>query len=194
MISAGDEIGRTQQGNNNAYCQDNELSWLDWAATDSVMLRFVQRVVALRREQPVLRRKRFFSGEAIRRSGRKDIMWLLPNGKEFTDADWDNDGERSIGMILNGDAIPDRDPRGHRISGDSLMILLHSGDVPITWTMPSGWRGGWALVVDTDDPEGHRGSTTHHEGDEVPLEAHSLIVLRHALDAAAAHASGASRT
>jgi isoamylase len=194
MICAGDEIGRTQRGNNNAYCQDNQLSWLDWSSVDSVMLRFVQRVVALRREQPVLRRKRFFSGEATRRSGRKDIIWLLPNGEEFTDSDWDNDGERSVGMILNGDEIPDRDPRGHRISGDSLMVLLHSGDVPITWTMPSGWKGGWRLVLDSDDPEGHRGSSTHHEGDEVPLQAHSLLVLSHALDAAAEHASGASRT
>src|SRR6202043_2439690 len=118
MICGGDEIGRTQHGNNNAYCQDNELSWLDWTRIDEVMLRFVQRVVAFRREQPVLRRKRFFSGEATRRSGRKDIIWLLPNGEEFADTDWDNDGERSIGMILNGEEIPDRDARGHRIVGD----------------------------------------------------------------------------
>jgi isoamylase len=194
MICGGDEIGRTQHGNNNAYCQDNELSWLDWTAVDEVMLRFVQRVVAFRREQPVLRRKRFFSGEATRRSGSKDIIWLLPNGEEFTDADWDNDGERSIGMILNGEEIPDRDPRGHRIIGDSLMILLHSGDVPITWTMPSGWRGGWTMVMDTDDPEGHRGSTAHHAGDQVPMQSRSLIVLNHPVDAAEAHVAGSART
>jgi len=146
-----------------AYCQDNELSWLDWTGADEVMLRFVQRVVAFRREQPVLRRKRFFSGEATRRSGRKDIIWLLPNGREFTDADWDNDSERSIGMILNGEEIPDRDPRGHRIVGDSLMILLHSGDGAdhVDDAVQDGAGDGrWS--IDTDDPEGHRGrpSTT----------------------------------
>jgi glycogen operon protein len=154
----------------------------------------VQRVVAFRREQPVLRRKRFFSGEATRRSGRKDIIWLLPNGEEFADTDWDNDGERSIGMILNGEEIPDRDARGHRIVGDSLMILLHSGDVPITWTMPSGWTGGWTLVIDTDDPEGHRGSTVHHAGDEIPLQPRSLIVLSRPISAARDHAAGSRRT
>jgi hypothetical protein len=74
------------------------------------------------------------------------------------------------------------------------MVLLHSGDVPITWTMPAGWKGGWALVLDTDDPEGHRGSTTHHEGDEVPMQAHSLVVLSHPVDAAREHAAGSSRT
>ena len=147
-----------------------------------VMLRFVRRVVAFRQEQPVLRRKRFFSGEATRRSGRKDIVWLLPNGEEFTDADWENDGERSIGMILNGEEIPDRDPRGKRIVGDTLMVLLHSGDVPITWTMPRGWKAGGTLVIDTNDPEGHRASSVHREGDEIPLEARSLIVLSHPRD------------
>jgi isoamylase len=142
----------------------------------------------------VLRRKRFFSGEATRRSGRKDIIWLLPDGREFTDADWENDGERSIGMILNGEEIPDRDQRGHRIVGDSLMVLLHSGDVPITWTMPSGWKGGWTLVIDSDDPEGHRGSTLYHEGDEVPLKPRSLVVLGRSVNAPQDHATASSRS
>ena len=183
MICGGDEIGRTQHGNNNAYCQDNELSWLDWSAIDTVMLEFVQRIIALRREHPVLRRKRFFSGEATRRSGRKDIIWLLPNGEEFTDADWENGAERSIGMILNGDEIPDRDARGERIVGDSLMVLLHSGDVPIAWTVPGSWEGGWTLVLDTDDPHGHRASAAYRPGDEIPIAAHSLVALAAPIEA-----------
>jgi isoamylase len=179
MICGGDEIGRTQHGNNNAYCQDNELSWLDWTDVDQGMLDFAKRVVALRREQPVLRRKRFFSGEATRRSGSKDLVWLLPNGSEFTDEDWENSGERSIGVILNGNEIPDRDQRGERVTGDSLMLLLHSGDVPLTWTMPAGWEDGWISVIDTADPLGVGADGVFGAGDEVPLQAHSMLVLRH---------------
>ncbi len=179
MICGGDEIGRTQRGNNNAYCQDNEISWLDWSAVDASMLAFVQRIIALRREQPVLRRKRFFSGEATRQSGRKDLIWVLPNGSEFTDEDWENGAERSLGMILNGNEIPDRDARGERVTGDSLMLLLHSGDIPLTWTMPPGWDDGWTVVLDTGDTTGVADGAVFRAGEDVALKPFSMIVLRH---------------
>jgi isoamylase len=155
------------------------LSWLDWTAADTSMLAFVQRVIALRREQPVLRRKRFFSGEATRQSGRKDLAWLLPNGSELSDAAWENAGERSLGMILNGNEIPDRDARGEGVVGDSLMLLLHSGDVPITWTMPAGWDEGWTPVLDTSHELGDGAPGVFRAGQEIAMEAHSMIVLRH---------------
>ena len=112
MLLGGDEIGRTQHGNNNAYCQDSELSWFDWEHIDEQMLGFVARMVALRRSDPVLRRRNFFSGQAVHGSGRKDIAWFLPSGREVGDHEWFDDGQRSLGMILNGDEIPDRDHAG----------------------------------------------------------------------------------
>ena len=143
------------------------------------MLAFVQRVIALRREQPVLRRKRFFSGEATRQSGRKDLIWVLPDGSEFTDEDWENGAERSIGMILNGNEIPDRDARGERVTGDLLMLLLHSGDIPLTWTMPAGWDAGWTVVLDTGDVLGEGDAAVFRAGEEVALKPYSMVVLRH---------------
>ncbi len=178
MILGGDEIGRTQEGNNNAYCQDNEISWLDWAHVDEGMLQFVQRVIEFRRSEPVLRRKRFFSGQAIYGSGRKDIFWFLPNGREFNDSHWFNESERSLGMILNGDEIPDRDLRGQRIVGDSIMVLLHTGSIDITWVVPPGWGDEWSLVIDTADPEVAPGSSTYRPRERIPVRAHSLVVLR----------------
>src|SRR6202035_2723965 len=141
LLLGGDELGRTQHGNNNAYCQDNEVSWIDWEHIDEPMLGFVARMVALRRSDPVLRRRNFFSGQAVHGSGRKDIAWFLPSGREVGDHEWFDDGQRSLGMILNGDEIPDRDQRGRRIRGGTLMVLLHAGGEQVGWVIPSGWRG-----------------------------------------------------
>ena len=180
MLLGGDEIGRTQQGNNNGYCQDSELSWFDWTRVDKDMLAFVQRVIDLRRAQPVLRRRRFFSGQEIYGSGRKDILWFLPNGREFTDPQWFNEAQRSLGMILNGEEIPDRDARGQRIIGDSVMVLLHTGDADIKWTVPAGWGEPWEFVVDTANPNIPEGTVAYRPNDRVPVSAHSLVVLRRA--------------
>jgi isoamylase len=104
---------------------------------------------------------------------------MLPSGGEFGEEHWQNDGERSFGVILNGEEIPDRDARGQRIVGDSLMLLLHFGDVPITWTVPAGWEAGWNVVLDTDDPEGERDAAPHRPGEQISVPAHSLTVLVH---------------
>ncbi|MFN2581433.1 MAG: glycogen debranching protein GlgX [Candidatus Dormibacteria bacterium] len=175
MLLSGDEIGRTQGGNNNAYCQDNEISWLDWEHADDSMLEFVRRIIELRRTQPVLRRRRFFSGQSIYGSGRKDIAWFLPNGKEVADEEWFDTGERSLGMVLNGDEIPDRDSRGQRIGGDTLMVLLHAGDDGIAWSLPSGWGETWEKLVDTGDGGA---PVSVDAGQDVSVHARSLVVLR----------------
>ncbi|MBV8526749.1 MAG: glycogen debranching protein GlgX [Candidatus Dormibacteraeota bacterium] len=180
MILSGDEIGRTQKGNNNGYCQDNEISWLDWGAADEEMLTFVQRVIALRRDEPVLRRRHFFSGQAIYGSGRKDIAWLLPSGEEMTDQHWFDPSQRSLGMILNGDEIPDRDPRGMRIRGDTLMVLLHSGAADIQWLIPKGWGDTWSVVVDTGDGGAPTEPASIRSGDQIKVRSRSLVVLRQA--------------
>jgi len=177
MLLGGDEIGRTQHGNNNAYCQDNELSWIDWRHIDTTMLAFVQRIVALRRSDPVLRRRHFFSGQAVHGSGRKDIGWFLPSGREVSDAEWFDDRQRSLGMILNGDEIPDRDPRGRRIRGGTLMVLLHAGDDPVEWVVPSGWGELWSVFADTADMTAMPSTRHHHPGEAINMTARSLVVL-----------------
>jgi glycogen operon protein len=177
MLLGGDEMGRTQHGNNNAYCQDNEVSWIDWDHVDESMLAFVQRIVALRRSDPVLRRRHFFSGQAVHGSGRKDIAWFLPSGREVSDAEWFDDRQRSLGMILNGDEIPDRDPRGRRIRGGTLMVLLHAGDDPVDWVIPSGWGELWSVFVDTAEVNAEPSTRHHHPGEALTVTARSLIAL-----------------
>ena len=177
MLLGGDEIGRTQHGNNNAYCQDNELSWIDWEHLDEPMLAFVARIVALRRSDPVLRRRNFFSGQAVHGSGRKDIAWFLPSGREVGDQEWFDEGQRSLGMILNGDEIPDRDPRGRRIRGGTLMVLLHAGKDKVGWIIPSGWGELWSVYADTSERDVTPSTRHHHPGEEITVAGRSLVAL-----------------
>src|SRR5213078_4487636 len=125
MISHGDELGRTQRGNNNAYCQDNELSWIDWNldADRRTLLEFVCKLVRFRRAQPALRRRKYFHGRSIR--GAKDVAWLAPDGREMDDAAWQSRFMRTLGMQLSGSAIEEVNERGEPITGDTLLVLLN---------------------------------------------------------------------
>src|SRR5271165_11160 len=147
MLLAGDELGRTQRGNNNAYCQDNELSWVDWEAAGkhADLLEFTSDLIALRREHPVFRRRRFFSGQLV---GQRDISWLTPAGNEMTDADWQASYTRSLAVLLNGEAITEPGPRGEAITDQSFLLLFNAHDEPVTFTLP-GAAASWAVVVDT---------------------------------------------
>jgi isoamylase len=170
MVLGGDETGRTQHGNNNAYCQDNEISWLDWEHQDEALLEFTRRMIALRREHPVLRRRRWFQGVPIR--GSVDIGWCRPDGADMSDEDWGS-GISSVGVFLNGEAIADRDRRGRRVSDDSLLLLFNGHYEQIEWTLPKQWGDSWDLVVDTAAPE-RLGSVGEHQ---VPVAARSVVVL-----------------
>ena len=147
MLLAGDELGRTQQGNNNAYCQDNELSWVDWEAVGkhADLLEFTSDLIALRREHPVFRRRRFFSGEL---GGQRDISWLTPAGAEMTNADWQASHTRSLAVLLNGEAITEPGPHGEPITDQSFLLLFNAHDLPVTFTLPNT-ASGWQVVVDT---------------------------------------------
>ncbi len=149
MLLAGDELGRSQQGNNNAYCQDNEISYVDWEAAGkhADLLEFTCELIALRREHPVFRRRRFFSGEL---GGRRDISWLTPAGTEMTEADWRASYARSLAVLLNGEAITEPGPRGETITDQSFLLLFNANDQPVTFTLPgTEVAAGWDLVVDT---------------------------------------------
>ncbi|GAA4421982.1 glycogen debranching protein GlgX [Actinokineospora soli] len=183
MLLHGDEIGRTQDGNNNAYCQDNELSWVDWslAEANADLLEFTSRVIALRHAHPVFRRRRFFAGRPIRRGDElRDIAWFTPSGREMTDEDWESGFGRCIVTFLNGEGIPDMDQRGERVTDDSFLLCFNAHHEDIESTIPDGEYGAeWEVVVDTAT-----GEVSPAEPDRVAgggtltLPPRSLIVLR----------------
>jgi glycogen operon protein len=177
MLSHGDEIGRTQRGNNNAYCQDNELSWVDWSldAERELLLDFARRVFAIRRANPVLRRRTFFRGEVISHAGVKDLTWLRPDGQEMTQPEWDDAGNHTLGMLVHGHATDETDDRGRPILGDTMLLLVNAGPDATRFTLPAvdGVRGEWTILVDTTTDEPPEVET---EGVELPP--YSLMLLR----------------
>jgi glycogen operon protein len=152
MLLAGDEFGRTQGGNNNAYCQDNEISWLDWASRDTALAEFTARLVRLRAGHPVFRRRRFFRGQDIRgwRHQLGDIAWFTPAGEEMTDDDWDAGFAKGVTVFLNGDAISEPDPRGERVRDDSFLLLFNASEHDMDFVIPPPPYGErWVTEFDT---------------------------------------------
>jgi isoamylase len=182
MICHGDELGRTQQGNNNAYCQDNELTWINWRRIDVGLLAFTRELSALRHRHPAFRRRRFFDGLPVaRRRGRRglpDIAWLRPDGSEMTEADWGSGFGHAIAMYLNGNGIGDRDARGERVVDDSFFLCFSSYDEPLTFTLPPAEYGNaWRLVVDTMRPE-FDDDHSLRAGEHIEVGPRALVVLQ----------------
>ncbi len=182
MLSHGDELGRTQGGNNNAYCQDNEVSWIDWELTDEqqALTDFTRYVIGLRAAHPVLRRRRFFRGETAMhpRQPLSDLVWLLPDAREMTDRDWQRADAHSVGVFLNGDAIAERDPYGRRLVDDSFLLLLNGYWEPVDFRLPDESYGEhWTTLIDTADPEGVPDERERKAGTRLRVEARSLVVL-----------------
>ena len=175
MLLGGDEIGRTQRGNNNAYCQDNEISWYDWDRVDEDLLEFTRLLIGLRRDHPVLRRRRWFQGHSIR--GSVDLGGFRPDGAEMGDDDWEA-SPPSVGVFLNGTAITDRDRRGRRVTDDSFLLLFNTDPEPIEWTLPKQWGQWWELVTDTADP-GRSADDVLESSATMPVSGRSVVVLRH---------------
>ena len=183
MLLAGDELGRTQLGNNNAYCQDNEISWVDWELDEerAALLDFISAIVALRREHPVFRRRTFFQGQAVHGSV-KDIGWFTPDGTEMDEAEWQAPDVSTLGVFLNGEEIPDQDPRGGRIVDDSFMLLLNGGGEPALFKLPGEpWAKEYELLADTAlafvRPPG-ADAPSYMAGEELSMASRSLAVLR----------------
>jgi glycogen operon protein len=148
MLVMGDELGRTQRGNNNAYCQDNELSWVNWDEVDAELLEVTRWLIALRRDHHVFRRRRWFQGRPIR--GTVDIGWFKPSGKVMTDKDWEAGHERSLGVFLNGKGIPGHDERGLPLLDDSFLLLFNGHSRMVRWSLPKQYGGPWRLLFDTE--------------------------------------------
>jgi len=152
MLVAGDAIGRTQRGNNNAYCQDNEISWVDWDLSfeDLRLLAFVQRIIALRKAHPVFRRRSFFQGHSIKGTGTKDILWLTPNGEELSDEEWQHSFARCLGLFLSGEGLDERDQQGRPVTDSSFLLLLNAHNDAIPFRLPAiGKDTEWQLLIDT---------------------------------------------
>ncbi|MGV0732777.1 glycogen debranching protein GlgX [Mycolicibacter sinensis] len=180
MIAHGDELGRTQHGNNNVYCQDSELSWMDWSLVDknADLLAFTRALTALRTAHPVFRRRRFFEGRPIRGGEQvRDIAWLTPAGHEMTQQDWDSEFGRCVMVFLNGEALPEPDARGRRIVDDSFLLCFNAGETPVDFVTPDGgYAQGWRTVIDTADAAG-RSELSVEAGHAVTVAARSLIIL-----------------
>ncbi len=183
MISHGDELGRTQGGNNNGYCQDNEITWIDWANADAALLEFTATVSALRAAHPVFRRRRFFNGRPVRRRGSEglpDISWFRPDGSEMNDEDWDSGFGKSVAVYLNGQGIPDLDTRGQRVVDDSFVMCFNAHHEPIEFTLPPAeFAKAWDIVVDTAAGPGETvESATVKASGPVRVDSRAMVVLK----------------
>jgi isoamylase len=182
MLLGGDELGRTQDGNNNAYCQDNEMSWFDWEPDDErqALWAFTRRLIALRRAHPVFRSTAFLEGRDVMGSGLPDVWWFRPDGRRMTRRDWGRPDARALGVFLNGEEIRRTTPQGERIVDDSFLVLLHAHHEPVRFTLPPRRFGlRWQVVLSTAHPELEEGPVLGaREG--IELESRSLVLLRRA--------------
>jgi isoamylase len=178
MLLGGDELGRTQQGNNNAYCQDDELSWFDWDTANVELYEFTRRLIRLRRDHPVFRRRRWFQGRPIHGSGERDLVWFKPDGEEMSEEDWANGFAKSLALFLNGDGIAHAGARGERVRDDSFYLICNAHWEPIEFTLPGApLAERWQTVLDTERPFPEEGAILDG-GTPCRAIGRSLVLLR----------------
>ncbi len=178
MLLGGDEIGRTQQGNNNAYCQDNELSWYDWEDLDESLFDFTRRLIKLRKRHPVFRRRGWFQGRPIHGSEVDDIAWFTPDGDEMAEEHWEQGHAKSLGIYLNGSAIPNPNPRAEPVTDDDFYVMINAHDEALAFRLPGEeWGRSWVRVLDTSTVR-RGGVQALAPGESLEVEARALVVLR----------------
>ena len=180
MFLAGDEVGRTQNGNNNAYCQDNEISWINWdqLGTERELVSLVRKVIALRQHHPVFRRRNFFQGRAIKGAGIKDILWLRPDGREMDDQEWNQEHARTLGLFLSGSAVDEIDERGQLITDENFVLLMNAHHEEVPFSLPSVASGMiWITLIDSSCESARSPSTAHDAMTTYPLQPRSMVVL-----------------
>jgi isoamylase len=180
MLLAGDEIGRTQHGNNNAYCQDNEISWIHWDEIDSQLLEFTQKLIHMRLNHPVFRRRNWFHGRPIHGDEASDIGWFTPDGVEMSEEHWGEGFAKSIGIFLNGNGLLMRDEQGLRVTDNSYYLLFNANDEEMTFTLPDDcWGVKWSKVLDTNQPNFIDDGEKIGAEEPVTAAGHSVVVLCH---------------
>lgn len=181
MLVAGDEMGRTQHGNNNAYCQDNAISWLSWELKkqDQDLLAFTQRIISLRNQHPLFRRRYFFNGRAIRGGEIKDVIWLNPDASEMSDVDWSQPFSRCLGVHFVGDSLFETDGRGRCLIDDNLLLLINAHHEDIAFTLPKfDGHSSWEVLLDTVDNTGTPESFHYAVGQSYPVHGRALVLLK----------------
>jgi glycogen operon protein len=182
MIAHGDEMGRTQHGNNNVYCQDNELAWMDWSLAEKSadLLAFTRRVTQLRKDHPVFRRRRFFEGRPVRHGDEiGDIAWFTPAGQAMSQDDWDSGFDKCIMVFLNGDGIREPDARGERVVDDSFLLCFNAHEDAVEFAVPGADYGQeWTVELDTAEPTEPEAPREVQAGNEMPVAGRSLLVMR----------------
>jgi glycogen operon protein len=182
MLLSGDEIGRSQQGNNNAYCQDNERTWLNWDLTESneALLDFVRQLIYFRRQHPAFRRRKWFQGRSIRGSEIGDLSWYNPDGGEMTEDQWNAGFAKAVGIFLNGDAIATAGKWGERVMDDSFLLFFNAHYEMLEFTIPPSLQeSSWFTIIDTTQPYFlEDGKIYQDDNVVVPVEARSLVVLQ----------------
>ena len=178
MMLIGDELGRTQKGNNNAYCQDNEISWINWETLDKELLAFTQKLIEFRKNHPVFRRKRWFEGRPLHGSELRDIEWFTLEGKPMTSEDWEKGYVKALGIFLNGKTIPNANPHGEPLVDDSFYIIFNVEANPLEFTLPSReWGEKWIKELDT--AEGWiEDKSVYKPQDKLKVEGRSVVVLK----------------
>jgi isoamylase len=183
MLVAGDEISRTQQGNNNAYCQDNEISWVNWEDMDSELLNFARNLIKLRRSHPVFCRRRWFQGQPIKGAGVEDIAWFLPDGSEMTEEHWNNDFAKSMAVFLYGKGIHTTGYEGEQITDDSFYVIFNAHFEPLNYTLPPAKYGKrWTKILDTSVNCIGDSDNTFSDQETITIEGRSVVLLHHALN------------
>jgi glycogen operon protein len=179
MLLGGDEIGRTQRGNNNAYCQDNEISWYDWNSADTTLLEFTRRLIHFRKQHPVFKRRGWFQGRPIYGAKVTDIGWFTPEGIEMAEEQWGEGFAKALGVFLNGEGIDSLDARGERVVDDSFYLLFNAHYEPITFVLLEGkWGERWTVMLDTTQLLPAEEERLYKAGDKLSVESRSLQVLR----------------
>jgi isoamylase len=175
MLLGGDEFGRSQGGNNNAWCQDSEISWFDWDNVDEPLQAFTRRVIKLRQSEPVFRRRDFLVGDEVVGSGLPDVVWFGCDGEKMQDGDWEREDAHALGVFLNGEEIPTQDRDGNPIEGASFLMLFNAHHEPLTFTIPTGLGASWSSEI-SSDPAADDASPG--AGDELQIASRSLLILR----------------
>lgn len=180
MLLAGDEAGRTQQGNNNAYCQDNELSWLHWDKIDRSLMQFTAQLIAFRRAHPTFCRRKWFTGQPIKGIGVEDIAWFLPDGGEMPNESWEHDFARSLGVFLNGQGIRSKGEKGEKIIDDSFYLIFNAHHDTLAFTLPKDEKYGaaWVKVIDTTHDEVGSWDERLPAGSSIQIAGHAIHVYR----------------
>jgi isoamylase len=183
MLVAGDELGRTQQGNNNAYCQDNEISWINWKEADTELVAFTQKLIRLRKQHPTFRRRRWFQGQPIKGIGLEDIAWFLPEGIEMPDENWNHDFAKSLGVFLNGKGIRSVGPKGENIVDDNFYVIFNAHYEPLNYILPPKKYGAkWIKILDTSEDCISDDGTIYKAGEPVKVSDRSVMVLKQPLE------------